>query len=274
MKYHEVSFKASHNSYERDEPIQDQLRFFPNDPARCGCRGLEFDIWRNTHETERFFTVNHNSANTGYPLAYYLGLLLSWHANHRAHDVILVSIDIKSDDRSFQSFPDEIDHYIKQYFDSRLIFTPAKLLTDRNLSLCENVIRHGWPDVNAMRGKFIFCLTGNEEWKTFYAGTGIQNRYCFSDKDVPDNNLNLEIHLRDNFVFFNMHVFSDHFSTWKNTLPRFLPRHLITRVYEVGSEAQWNKCQGAAASAMATNQVSGHSWAKVGSTAFVQRKNT
>ena len=33
LKYHEVSFKASHNSYDRDEAIHDQLKYHSNNPS-------------------------------------------------------------------------------------------------------------------------------------------------------------------------------------------------------------------------------------------------
>ncbi len=94
MKYHEISFKASHNSYDRNEPIHEQLTYFINNPSRCGCRGLEFDIWRHSSAKESFFTVSHLNPNGGYPFAYYLGLLLSYHYNHPQHDVILLDCGI------------------------------------------------------------------------------------------------------------------------------------------------------------------------------------
>ncbi len=97
LKYNEVTFKASHNSYDRDETTHEQLDFHHEDPSRCGCRGLEFDIWRHSDEKEKFFTVSHTQILTeGPPLAWYLGLLLSWHLNNPGHDVILITLDIKS----------------------------------------------------------------------------------------------------------------------------------------------------------------------------------
>jgi hypothetical protein len=97
--------------------------------------GLEFDIWRHSSATERFFTVSHSSPNGGYPFAYYLGLLLSHHFNHPSHDVILVTIDIKSSSGSMQSLPQEIDGYITEYFNKDLLFTPGMVFRNPGVSL-------------------------------------------------------------------------------------------------------------------------------------------
>jgi Phosphoinositide phospholipase C, Ca2+-dependent len=272
MKYHEVSFKASHNSYERDEPIHEQLKYFLNDPSRCGCRGLEFDIWRHSSATERFFTVSHNDPNGGYPFAYYLGLLLSYHLNHPQHDVIFVTIDIKSSHGSIDFFPDEIDNYISEYFHKELLFTPCALFVNKRLSLCENVIKSGWPEINSMKGSFVFCLSGTADWKNVYARSNIQSRLCFSDVDIDDDNDNIVVPARGDFIFFNMNIHSNNYSTWKKTLPLFLNKNLITRVYEADRESLWNKALHAGASILATNKVTGKPWAKVGNTPFIKRK--
>ena len=175
MKYHEVSFKASHNSFDRDESIHEQLNFFPNNPSRCGC--------------------------AAYPLVYYLGLLLSFHLNNPNHDPILVTIDIKSYGNKLP-FPHEIDGYLTRFFNRALLFTPVELFKIPRISLCENVIRFGWSDTSLMKGKFIFCLSGTKKWKNFYAASNIKSKLCFADKHVDDDDPNIFIPVRGNFVFF------------------------------------------------------------------------
>lgn len=44
LPYHESCFKASHNSYERDEDLHEQLRWNASQPAQGGCRGLELGL--------------------------------------------------------------------------------------------------------------------------------------------------------------------------------------------------------------------------------------
>ena len=216
--------------------------------------------------------MSHDDPGDGYPLAYYLGLLLSFHLNQPSHDPIFITIDIKSKNGSIQKFPQEVDSYLREFFNENLIFKPGMLFKDRNLSLCESVIRFGWPEVNDMKGKFIFCLSGTSSWKNFYANTAIRSRLCFSDMDIDDNDNNPFVPLRGNIVVFNMHIYSDDFSTWENTLPLYMNKNLITRVYEANKKSLWNKALNASASIIATNEISGKPWAKVGNTAFVTRR--
>jgi hypothetical protein len=272
LLYNEVSFKASHNSHDRNEITHEQLLFHERNPSTCGCRGLEFDIWRHSDETERFFTVSHTQVfKEGPPLAWYLGLLLSWHLNNSWHDVILVTIDIKSSHGEVKTFPHEIDQYLKEYFNSHIIFRPSMLFHDKKKSLCENVIEFGWPQLGAMKDKFIFCLSGTDEWKNFYASLDPINRLCFCDKDFDDDDNNVSAPLSGNFIFFNTHVYSNDYNTWKITIPKFKGRNLIVRAYEIDGEGLWHKAQSAGASVLATNKVSGAGWAKVGNSPFALR---
>ena len=123
-----------------------------------------------------------------------------------------------------------------------------------------------------MKGKFVFCLSGTKSWKAFYADSGIRDRLCFSDMDVDDNTSNPFVPVKGNIVIFNMHIWTADFNTWKNTLPLYFNRNLLTRVYEADGDALWNKALTRSASVLATNKVSGHSWAKVGATPFAKRK--
>ena len=130
MKYHEVSFKQSHNSYDRDEDSHVTLTFHSDDLGNAGCRGLEYDIWRHSDATGGksvgYFTVAHTGGG-GPPFASYLGYLLSWHRANPRHDVIFVTVDIKSSGGSKEVFPDEIDTYMREWFNEKLVFTPRHL---------------------------------------------------------------------------------------------------------------------------------------------------
>lgn len=273
LPYSEVSFKASHNSYDRDETTHEQLVFHLNDPARCGCRGLELDIWRHSDRVQGFFTVSHTQdfGQEGPPLTYYLGLLLSWHLNNPGHDVVTITIDIKSSHGSYFTFPDEIDNYLREYFYENIIFKPSSVLHTDKYSLCRNVIEYGWPILGDMRDKFIFCLSGTTEWKNYYASLNMHERLCFADQDFDDNDESFVPPSDGNFVFFNTNIFSDHHDTWKVTIPKFKPRHLIVRAYEIDGQQLWDRSLSAGVSILATNEVSGRSWAKVADAPFTQR---
>jgi len=52
LRYSEVAFKASHNSYDRDEkPITTQTGWSSKNQYQGGCRGLELDI----HQSEQLW---------------------------------------------------------------------------------------------------------------------------------------------------------------------------------------------------------------------------
>ena len=189
MKYHEVSFKQSHNSYDRDEDSHVTLTFHSDDLGNAGCRGLEYDIWRHSDATGGrsvgYFTVAHTGGG-GPPFASYLGYLLSWHLANPRHDVIFVTVDIKSSGGSKEVFPDEIDTYMRVWFNEKLVFTPRHLspLSDDFVAY---VKKNGWPEVDSLRGRFIFCLSGNNDWKSYYAKTNARRRLCFADADFDDS---------------------------------------------------------------------------------------
>ncbi len=268
--FQKVMFKASHNSYDRDETIYEQLEFHKNDPSNSGCRGLELDIWRKTQPytpyeqiPAGYFIVSH-IISSGDTLSSYLSEILLWHKNNPNHGVVTVFIDIKSSDGGYDSFNVAFDTYLKCYFDESLIFKPGKLLVSEG-DLCENVVKNGWPslDEEKLKGKFIFCLTGNADWKKKYADGNMNENYCFCDEKRDDDDKDLTPPTKGNIVFFNFHVYSRHASDFKQSVPRFSKKNLITRAYEVDGEDLWDDCMDATFSMLATNKVSGHDWCYV-----------
>ncbi|MDJ0799731.1 MAG: Ca2+-dependent phosphoinositide-specific phospholipase C [Calothrix sp. MO_167.B12] len=274
LTYDQIIFKASHNSYERTiKPVSKQLDFNKAEPHQLGCLSLEYDIWRHSSDfkpgeqiDEGYFKVAHVSIEPNQKtLAFYLQDLLEWHNRNPDYYPILITIDIKSTGGGYSNFHDEIDTYLKCYFDEELIFKPKQLFKNSSLSLCENVIEYGWPKLSSteLKGKFIFCLSGNKDWKTQYANTNLQERYCFSDQKISDNDKNLQPPDKGNFVFFNVNIFNSNNGVWVNTLPRFAEQKLIVRAYEANHETNWNNCIRANVSAIATNKIGDHEWCKV-----------
>jgi len=274
-RWHTCRFKASHNSYDRDEDLHEQLRFDHAQPWQGGCRGLELDIWRHSdasHGTSLgYFTVAHSTPGT-IPLANHLGHLLSYHANEPRHDPVLVTLDIKSSGGSAAPFPAEIDAYLGEWFDRALVFRPSDLRgRARRASLIEVVRASGWPTIDALRGRFVFVLSGTEAWKRRYAQTTTAASLCFADADVDDDRAYdvLAPRLPSDRVFLNMHLWSAHFAVWKESVPRLRVDGYVVRGYELNSSAIWGKAIAAGVNALATNMVRGRTWAHVGATPFV-----
>ena len=92
--------------------------------------GLELDIWRYSEDpmTESFFQVSHTNLGETTPLSYYLNELKLWsNFQKQKHDVVWITIDVKSTQGDAKSFPDELDTYLTKYFDASLIATPTFL---------------------------------------------------------------------------------------------------------------------------------------------------
>lgn len=268
--YSQISFKASHNSYDRNESVFEQLIFHPTDPSRCGCMSLEFDIWRHTSPytpganiSEHFFTVSHSTPGSA-TLKHYLQSVLEWHHSAANHPPILICLDIKSQLGDYDDFHLQIDTYLRNYFDESLIYSPSRFASASGGDLCQKVMKAGWDEVDAMRGKFIFCLSGNVKWKSEYADHNLlTQRLCFSDRDFSDDDADICPPNSGNFIFFNFHIFHANREIWMKTIPPFTERNFITRAYEVNSMSNWADCMTAKVSALATNKISNHVWAMV-----------
>jgi hypothetical protein len=282
LTFDQLIFKASHNSYDADETLQQQLTFNPSKPYNCGCMGIELDIWRHSSAyipyqsiSADYFTVAHVTPGDT-TLSSYLAQVLQWHNANPGHDIVLINLDIKSSNGGFDNFQDEIDTYLKCWFGEELIFKPGMLMKNTSLTLCQNVIATGWPSISdaSLKGKFMFCLSGNSDWKAQYAATNLRERYCFSDQDESDSDKNLQPPTTGNIVFFNFNVHSNKSSTWMKTIPPFAKNKLITRTYVSNDEDLWNDCIVANVSAIATDKISGHDWCEVSNTAEYRQKTT
>ena len=271
MKYNQASYKQSHNSYDRDEDSHETLLFHPDNPGNAGCRGLEYDIWRHSDSSNGrslgYFTVAH-STSSGPPYANYLGYLLSWHLADVRHDVVFVTVDIKSSGGSKETFPDEIDNYMREWFNAGIMYTPGQLSPNSD-DFVAYVKANGWPELDALRGKFVFCLSGNEDWKSYYARTNPRQRLCFADQDFSDDK-KVTVPTSGQRIIFSSNLFNSNFDTWKQSIASLRAANLIARGYVLNGEDIWNHARDAKLNAFATDKITGHSWAHVGSTPFVQ----
>ena len=273
IPYDRVAFKASHNSYQRDEDLHVQLVWDAARPWQSGCRGLELDVTRHSDSSAgthlSYFQISHDKGGSGPPLGAYLGYLLSFHANHPNHDPVFLTVDVKSESGSRAKFPKEIDSYLREWFDASLIWTPADMLARSRASrdLCAAVARAGWPSVGELRGKFLFCLSGNKDWKRVYADDNPKQRLCFADRDVSDDDPNVAA-CTGNRAIVNMHLFTADHGVWSVTIPRFHLARQLVRGYELGSSGLWSKALAAGVNVLATDQVRGRTWAHVGTEAF------
>jgi len=268
-----ISFKASHNSYERNETISEQLDFDPTAPYQSGCMAIELDIIRQSKDykdgeiTSGYFKVSHTlGASAASHLDEWLGYIFGWHNSNPNHLPIVVYIDIKSEKDGYLHFGDRIDQYLTKYFDKSIIYTPGMLYasqpkteSDTYNDLCSFVVEKGWPQIDQMRGKVIFCLTGNPDWKREYADAAdlLTKRLCFSDNGSEEENPPE----KGNRVFFNFDTKKK--DKWQDIVKKYSKKNLITRVYEVNDADLWEKALNSTFSAIATNKIRNNKWAYV-----------
>jgi Phosphoinositide phospholipase C, Ca2+-dependent len=272
LNYQHVSFKGSHNSYQQSASMSVQLTFDYSDPSNYGCRGLELDIWRNPNQmgTPYLFTVGHTSSD-GPPLSSYFTDILNWHNANNNHDPVFITLDIKSSDTSkdpLSNFPGELDSYLTTYFGSDLIFTPGMVMANPGQSLAQNVMQSGFPTLSEMQNKFLFCLSGNDDWKSYYANDNIAQRLCFSDQDESDSDKHLTPPTTGNIVVFNFHIYTRDIDIWTKTVPLFKAKNYLVRVYEASSSDLWDASKNAGVTNIATDNITGTSWANVGPAPF------
>jgi len=272
LPYNQLMFKSSHNSYERAEPMLDQLTWDPNKNYQGGCRQLELDIWRHSNQTVDFWKVGHtNGGNIS--LSFYLQQIANWHTLQPNHDFISIVLDIKSTDGVYSNLVNEIDNYIGRYFLDKVpaenLFTPGKILQP-GTDLVSSLRAKGWPTLCNLTGNFMFVLSGYEKWKSFYADQTTNTTLCFADKEELDNDSSIRPPLAGTRIFYNFHIFNDHYDIWKNTIPRYRQQGFITRGFLVNDKSLWKKAMEAGVNAISTDKIKNHEWAVVGSSPFVQ----
>ncbi|GGF06208.1 Ca2+-dependent phosphoinositide-specific phospholipase C [Flavobacterium limi] len=274
LTFGDISFKASHNSYERNETISEQLEFDPNAPYQNGCMAIELDIIRQSKDykdgkiSSGYFKVSHTKGNTtASHLDEWLGYIFGWHNNNPNHLPVVVYIDIKSSEGGYLNFGDRIDQYLRKYFDESIIYTPGELYLSQSKEnddtyndLCSFVVQKGWPQINQMLGKIIFCLTGGSDWKKEYADSSdlLTTRLCFSDDgseyETPP--------ITGNRIFFNFDTKKK--DKWDEMIKKYSTNNFITRVYVVNDADLWETALNCTFSAIATNKIKNHKWAYVG----------
>lgn len=261
--YNEVKFKASHNSYNRDEHIIDQLQWQHN--HNNGCRGIELDISQS--DDGKHFSVAHKFwyDNDAPDLSQYLNHLRVWSKDNPKHDCITVHLDLK---KVNPNFIEQLDLYLEKHFDigtDTSLFSPKHLI-QQYPNLATGLTKHGWPTLGELRGKFIFCLSGLEEHKAKYAATLPSERYCFADYGIKNNStptLDHRVFLNCKKPFFTLQNWRKAFHKTKQHLP-----YSIIRVYGINSQSYWNQSLVNKSNILSTDKVSDHDWAKVGNFPF------
>ena len=265
-RYHDVTFKASHNSFERDEkPFTEQLSWSRGSPHQAGCRGLELDLRESPHLT--VWAVHHDeyTSRADRQFGEFLHHLRRWSELHRGHDVITVTLDLKARARDRRQFPRYLDLLIDECLGRDRLFTPTDLIGDHD-SLVAGAMADGWPTLDALRGRFVLCLSGDESTKQTYASAG-RDRRCFADQRLREGD-RLPSRTDGDRVFVNVNADEDW--DWEAHVRALADRPgFISRTYGCNTSDLWRRAIAAGANIVATDMVRNHRWAHVGETPFV-----
>jgi Phosphoinositide phospholipase C, Ca2+-dependent len=277
LLYHQASFKASHNSYERKESLAEQI-------DKYGCRGLELDISQSSDGSK--WSVSHGLSYNPQQKQFdeYLKELNDWSESKTGHDAITVHLDLKSIEKDFvrdKTFPSLLDSYILDNFDREKIFKPQELIRNGQ-SLSASTANGQWGKLSELENKFIFCLTGSgsieeadETVKIIYATTNFPERLCFADvirsqQEQPSSDLIT----RGNRIFFNYEFNqptapTDIDKNWTDKIKLNAKNgNVILRTYTIKNKQQLELALQTGFNIISLDKIQ-EKWAKVGDDPFV-----
>ena len=248
LRYNEVRFKASHNSYAKKISLEEQLTFNRDKPAERGFRGVEIDVHQDTkgctwcvrHLVGPCATIHRNRKKGGPAkpdcLGNWLGELKRWSDKHRDHDVVTVTLDLKKVVRP-ESFPKDFDAVVEgSGLDRSRLFTPMQL-------------KDQWPTLGELRGRFILCLSGLEDIKSEYSRGS--DRLCFADLSLGPG---LRRPAGDGRVFLNYN-WRDYEKDRGNVFRKPTGRPFVVRAYSLRKDValgSWDVAEKKGINIMAT----------------------
>jgi hypothetical protein len=278
--FNRLAFKASHNSYDQQSgpDLTAQLGFDPQQPGEWGCCGLELDLVQTTDRRE--WEVRHvggwrpplgdpRRRDDTHALSHWLGQLRQWgEAASTTHNPITVVLDLKEVRARNEQFADDLHGYLAECgFTPDCLFTPSDLWSRTpGAPDLVSAASHpkGWPSLGDLRGRFILVLSGSVQQKRAYAK--LEDAWCFADRWVPRNVDEPPDLSQDGRIFVNLDC-AGRFGQRLN----WACRHpaLFVRVYNVNSERDWREVRAGGANMLATDALTGASWAHVCSDADV-----
>jgi hypothetical protein len=275
--YSAVAFKASHNSYERDElPVSTQFADLGDSSWQGRCRGIELDL--NASGRNWLWSVNHVGGYEGsadQQLSCYLTDLARWHRDHPDHHVITVTLDLKDGGPLDEKLnrPSELARQLDATLVDHLgdaIFRPRDL-RGNHATLLEGA--RSWPSLKALTGKFIFFLSGSGKLKEKYVEGG-PDVCCFIDRKFSPGNRFTPEETPD-IVFYNVDM-----DAWMQPNAARLRKAIrdiaedgrcIVRGYGINNAQAWTAARDAGLTMLSTDKVRGHEWATVGDEPFMPR---
>lgn len=262
IPYNQVTLKTIHNSYERDEPLLDQLLY-------DNVRSLEIDIHKGkgADAPAGQWYVYHTNLPTqdNTSCKFFDDCLAAMAAFHKAmpdHEVVTLYVDFK-DGWVTGHAPEDLDKHISDVLGRENIAAPADFLSacDGAANLRAAVSGNcKFPSLGSLRGKFIIAGTGGSGCDansnaSKYGGAKPTDRLAFISADL---NADCPLEKYDslpNIIFLNMSIDD------KDRAQAVRDKGLVGRIYKGGltggldSEADFNTAKTAGAQQLATDKV-------------------
>jgi hypothetical protein len=259
-RYNEVQQKAVHNAYARDESLFDQIVW-------SRAHSVEFDVHggrRGFPRADGDWYVYHVDAprlneTSCTRLSDCLAELRAFHGAFPKHDVVTVAIDLK-DDLAPGHTAEELDGRILRHLERDWVVTPGDVVAGcaAGASSLQAAVRGecGWPRLDALRGKFLFIVTGGgcdpaSRVRAYTrAGGSALERVAFAAPDVSEAcPLDAYVDRAPDVAFVNMPASS----AWRATAAQ--QAGLVARVWGLNDEGLWSDARAHKAQLLATDKV-------------------
>ncbi|MFP8966585.1 Ca2+-dependent phosphoinositide-specific phospholipase C [Pokkaliibacter sp. CJK22405] len=261
--YSAVRQKGSHNSYQRSEGYIDQALYWR-------IRSLEIDI-HNGNDASGWPTLQGDwyvyhaavvdQSSTVNQLSDALAVLRAFHLAVPDHEVVTIWLDLKDHFTATNHTPEALDQLLVEGLGREAIWGPPDLIgTEPDLQ--QAIQQHGWPSLEALRGKFIFaCTTGN-----LSSPDSQLNQYVDNGKTANQRLAFVapEISSTDQILQFTYAVVFNLSSSHTSLGQAIQEQGFISRAYGLDSQSSWCKGWQTQVNHLTTNKVNAFSdeWAR------------
>jgi hypothetical protein len=251
IRYNQVRQKSSHNSFQREEGIYDQMLYWR-------LRSLELDLHNDKGWSQNltgnwyiYHTAVVDEDTTVDKLSDLMTILQGFDRAVPDHEITTVFLDLK-DSFDDTHTPEQLDSLLIDALGTNKILRPHDVATTNNLQA--GIAGSGWPHLSGLRGKFVFVLTGGSlteegsKLNVYVAdGNDARARACFI---APKISTVADITAHNYVIFFNLEE-----SQASALAPSIFSAGLVSRIYTADDETKFNAMKRDQVHHIATNKI-------------------
>lgn len=235
LRYDQFAFKASHNSIARETEKLDRRGSIEEQLSGTGrviepLAGLELDIHQASKDQYEW-EVKHDAGAQGVPFTKTLNRIKKWCLANPKHPVLTIHLDLKNRPGSHEKFAVAIDELLEKTFGKTRIYRPADVI-GTHADLVRGARAGGWASFAELRGKIVFCISGDAQRKKAYASHKPKKRACFADMKGSS-----VVPKKGDRVFVNLFLGND--TPLSQLTPWVSAAGIIVRGYNVVTRKTW-----------------------------------